>query len=366
MQRLTTALVVLALAGVASAQTVSVLGDLTPGDPITGDFPADLLQGDVTPTTWDFYELTAEAGDLVRIEVDRLTDALDPISGAYFGSVDGEPLPPDGTFVLEADLGGLPFVFVASGDDDDPPATGAGPFGDPNYSFVATDAGTYTIIVASFGSDPGVLEYEVTATIGDAPTVRLEYLGDTTDGDRFNRPSDLTTLSTFATDVPFEAAEIEVAEDGEFTFLSDQEGFGFLWDGYLLVYENGFDPLSPLDNLIATNDDYFGVLLPGTGVGYSGIEGLSLQAGVPYTIVQTGFDNDSFGPYQIQVLGDSDVRIFTCYADFDGDGQLTIFDFLGFQNAFDAGDPIADCDEDGSLTIFDFLCFQNEFDVGCE
>ncbi|MFI4881487.1 MAG: hypothetical protein ACIAQU_02755, partial [Phycisphaerales bacterium JB064] len=27
-----------------------------------------------------------------------------------------------------------------------------------------------------------------------------------------------------------------------------------------------------------------------------------------------------------------------CYADFDGDGSLTIFDFLGFQNAFDAGD----------------------------
>ena len=55
-----------------------------------------------------------------------------------------------------------------------------------------------------------------------------------------------------------------------------------------------------------------------------------------------------------------------CYADFDGDGSLTIFDFLGFQNAFDAGDAAADCDEDGSLTLFDFLCFQNLFDLGCE
>ena len=55
-----------------------------------------------------------------------------------------------------------------------------------------------------------------------------------------------------------------------------------------------------------------------------------------------------------------------CYADFDGDGELTIFDFLGFQNAFDAGDLAADCDEDGSLTLFDFLCFQNAFDAGCE
>ncbi|MEQ8843635.1 MAG: GC-type dockerin domain-anchored protein [Phycisphaerales bacterium] len=55
-----------------------------------------------------------------------------------------------------------------------------------------------------------------------------------------------------------------------------------------------------------------------------------------------------------------------CYADFDGDGELTIFDFLAFQNAFDAGEAIADCDGDGSLTLFDFLCFQNAFDAGCE
>ncbi|MFI4892165.1 MAG: PQQ-binding-like beta-propeller repeat protein [Phycisphaerales bacterium JB060] len=54
-----------------------------------------------------------------------------------------------------------------------------------------------------------------------------------------------------------------------------------------------------------------------------------------------------------------------CYADFDGDGSLTIFDFLAFQNAFDAGDLAADCDGDGSLTLFDFLCFQNDFDAGC-
>ncbi|MEQ8844905.1 MAG: GC-type dockerin domain-anchored protein [Phycisphaerales bacterium] len=56
----------------------------------------------------------------------------------------------------------------------------------------------------------------------------------------------------------------------------------------------------------------------------------------------------------------------TCRADLDGDGQLTIFDFLAFQNLFDMGDPAADFDGDGDLTIFDFLAFQNEFDAGCE
>ena len=54
-----------------------------------------------------------------------------------------------------------------------------------------------------------------------------------------------------------------------------------------------------------------------------------------------------------------------CRADFDGDGELSIFDFLAFQNAFSAGDLAADFDGDGTLSIFDFLEFQNEFAAGC-
>ncbi|MEO1008891.1 MAG: EF-hand domain-containing protein [Planctomycetota bacterium] len=54
-----------------------------------------------------------------------------------------------------------------------------------------------------------------------------------------------------------------------------------------------------------------------------------------------------------------------CVPDFDGDGSLTIFDFLAFQTAFDAGDLMADLDGDGVLTIFDFLAFQTAFDAGC-
>ncbi|MEQ8843726.1 MAG: GC-type dockerin domain-anchored protein [Phycisphaerales bacterium] len=67
---------------------------------------------------------------------------------------------------------------------------------------------------------------------------------------------------------------------------------------------------------------------------------------------------------------DADDMVFAggaapCRADFDGDGELTLFDFLAFQNAFDAGDLAADFDGDGQLTLFDFLAFQNEFDAGC-
>ncbi len=66
-----------------------------------------------------------------------------------------------------------------------------------------------------------------------------------------------------------------------------------------------------------------------------------------------------------------DVRVYDvaiispCRADLDGDGALTIFDFLEFQNLFDTGDPRADFDGDGEFTIFDFLAFQNAFDAGC-
>jgi len=54
-----------------------------------------------------------------------------------------------------------------------------------------------------------------------------------------------------------------------------------------------------------------------------------------------------------------------CVADFDGDGDLTIFDFLAFQTAFDAGEASADLTDDGVLDIFDFLEFQNLFVAGC-
>lgn len=54
-----------------------------------------------------------------------------------------------------------------------------------------------------------------------------------------------------------------------------------------------------------------------------------------------------------------------CRADLDGDGRLTVFDFLEFINAYLAGQGRADFDTDGQINIMDFLQFQNEFDSGC-
>ncbi len=60
-----------------------------------------------------------------------------------------------------------------------------------------------------------------------------------------------------------------------------------------------------------------------------------------------------------------DIGGCACRPDLDGDGALTFFDFLAFQNLFAAGDPRADFDGSGTLDFFDFLAFQNAFAAGC-
>ena len=54
-----------------------------------------------------------------------------------------------------------------------------------------------------------------------------------------------------------------------------------------------------------------------------------------------------------------------CPADLDGDGSLTVFDFIAMQNFFTDASPVADLDADGDLTLFDFLTFQNAVAMGC-
>lgn len=54
-----------------------------------------------------------------------------------------------------------------------------------------------------------------------------------------------------------------------------------------------------------------------------------------------------------------------CRVDADGDGQVTLLDFMAFMNLFGEGDPRADFEEDADLNLFDFLPFVNEFNTGC-
>jgi hypothetical protein len=59
------------------------------------------------------------------------------------------------------------------------------------------------------------------------------------------------------------------------------------------------------------------------------------------------------------------IEVDGCRVDLTGDGVLDLFDFLEFQNLFEASDLAADFTGDGILDLFDFLAFQNEFGAGC-
>jgi|GEM_PF-2041491 len=120
------------------------------------------------------------------------------------------------------------------------------------------------------------------------------------------------------------------------------------------------DPTNPVQTAIirATDSSPF-ALFGGSLSLYDGPAGLRVFAGAP------GADSGDPAPGTAVTGALYALTVETCRPDFDGDCLLTIFDFLAFQNLFDAGDLAADFDGDGNLTIFDFLAFQNAFDQGC-
>ncbi|MGD1916663.1 MAG: GC-type dockerin domain-anchored protein [Phycisphaerales bacterium] len=111
------------------------------------------------------------------------------------------------------------------------------------------------------------------------------------------------------------------------------------------------------------DDDLLWMVIGGFGSNFSRVFTIDVTTGETTFIAnldpvlpgRNGFDVDSLAI----------IPTPPCVADFDRDGSLTVFDFLAFQTAFDAGITSADLDEDGQLTIFDFLAFQTAFDAGC-
>jgi len=101
------------------------------------------------PSAWTYWTFSANAGDILDIEVNRLVNELDPIANIVQGNLAGAAFA--GT-IGDNPLMGLPSLGLF--DDNDPPFTGGGPFGDPHAFFVAPVTGVYTIAVSSFASDP--------------------------------------------------------------------------------------------------------------------------------------------------------------------------------------------------------------------
>lgn len=54
-----------------------------------------------------------------------------------------------------------------------------------------------------------------------------------------------------------------------------------------------------------------------------------------------------------------------CPADCDGDGELSVLDFLCYQELFQSGTEEADMNGDGILNVLDFVAYQAAFQEGC-
>jgi hypothetical protein len=55
-----------------------------------------------------------------------------------------------------------------------------------------------------------------------------------------------------------------------------------------------------------------------------------------------------------------------CTADANGDGKLSVLDFIAYYNLFAAGDSHADLNGDGALNLLDMIAFQIAFTEGCQ
>ncbi|MEA5621437.1 hypothetical protein [Nostoc sp. UHCC 0251] len=136
----------------------------------------------------------------------------------------------------------------------------------------------------------------------------ISYSGDTTNALTFNRPqtegfeggtNPPTSLSSNGTAVPYYSQPFFVDTTGSYNVVGSQ---AFLSIQFL--YQNSFNPTTPLVNLLSGND-------PFPDEGTSGFSGLSLTANNQYFLVTTGFDNsnNSFGTFTNTITGPGNITL---------------------------------------------------------
>ncbi len=133
----------------------------------------------------------------------------------------------------------------------------------------------------------------VFADIGFAQQT-FTYSGElTSEFAQFQRPEE-DCQTAGSTNVFYSALPIRVEISGNYTITSQQNNF----DGFLLLYDNSFNPdNNPLQGCIAGDDDN------GPDRRSSEIRDVFLEADVDYVIVTTTFAADVFGPFTNTVQG---------------------------------------------------------------
>lgn len=131
----------------ASAISLTFTGSISGGETVTDTLPPEdsVSQDSVNPANWDFWTFEGTAGESERFTVRRLSEALDPALGIWFGT---EADTDSYTSLFDDSLNTMQVAFA----DDE--INTPGPFGDPTVRFTLPETGTYTVAVASFISDP--------------------------------------------------------------------------------------------------------------------------------------------------------------------------------------------------------------------
>jgi PEP-CTERM motif len=138
----------------------------------------------------------------------------------------------------------------------------------------------------------------LSAILMAAPTAAQNFAGTTTFNDpAYNRPlpgSPPPELSIVGTAVHYQVLSFEVTVSGGYNIL--MTGIDpVLWDTFLGLHSDSFDPLAPLDNALIYNDDF-------PIVGQSSFS-YDLMIGTPYFAILTGFDNDDVGAWTLEISG---------------------------------------------------------------
>lgn len=173
-------------------------------------------------------------------------------------------------------------------------------------------AGGSVVVVASTFSEETIGDYIIEVeTLPDPPLplrvtpgLSVQLRGDITDLDEeWNRP--LSTCGTLSatTGQRYQSFRVENTTASEmFVTLTGH------WqnDGYLFVYEDGFDASDPLTGCLAGDDDFSANSQSLSSRKGSKIERLAIPAGGIRTVVASSFGNapSAIGPYTIDILTD--------------------------------------------------------------
>jgi hypothetical protein len=140
-------------------------------------------------------------------------------------------------------------------------------------------------------------------TAASSMSATISYNGNTIGQATWNRPQpNLNFINSTATNVPYSVQQFNVAINGAYDFFSRAVFPGSGWDNVLFLYQNNFNPNTPLVNGIIGNNDF-------PNAGLSGFNSVSLAAGTQYFLVTTGFSNSSAGIFSNTINGSGNITL---------------------------------------------------------